>query len=82
MEEILKRVDELISICSVADKDTFDEIEYEIDQLIIDILGKDSESYRNFVSIYNSSLFSWGKCRHSIGILNAIKKLHKSINAK
>lgn len=59
MEEILKRVDELISICSVADKDTFNEIKYEIDQLIIDILGKDSESYRNFVSIYNSSLFSW-----------------------
>lgn len=73
MEKILKRIDELISICSVADKDTFNEIKYEIDQLIIDILGKDSESYRNFVSIYNSSLFSWEKCRHSIGILNAIK---------
>lgn len=73
MEKILKRIDEIISICERETDRGYQQVKYEIDQLIINILGKESETYKNFVTIFYANLNSSAKCKLTIGILNAIK---------
>lgn len=74
MEKILKRIEELIVICKKGSSDDYHEVKYEIDALIINVLGKQCETYRNFVSIFNdNTLMFIEKCRRLVGVLNAIK---------
>lgn len=78
MNEILKRLDELISVC---ERDTisgnrYDSIKYEINTLILELVGRDSELYRNFISVFNAEdLYAGEKQRRFIGILNGLKNV-------
>ena len=72
MEKIIERIESLIKYCK--NSDSYDEIVYEIDGLILSVLGKNHEIYRNFISVYNnSSLYSHQKVSYLIGILQSLK---------
>lgn len=71
MEKIIERVETLIKHCK--NSGSYDEIVYEIDALILAVLGKNHEIYKNFISIYNSSLYNHQKVTNLIGILHSLK---------
>lgn len=74
MDELIKRIDIIISICRTKTPDSYLEVKDEIEALIIDTLGKQSEVYKNFVNINKSSLIFYDDvCLRAIGILNAVK---------
>ena len=76
MTEILKRIDELIDICR---RDTvygldYDAVKFEINNLILELAGRKSELYGNFVGTHNNNNISKGaKQKIFIGILNGLK---------
>lgn len=76
MTEILKRIDELIDICR---RDTvygvdYDAVKFEINNLILELAGRKSELYGNFVATHNNNNISKGaKQKIFIGILNGLK---------
>lgn len=71
MGKIIERIESLIKYCK--NSGSYDEIVYEVDALILSILGKNHEIYKNFISIYNSSLYGHQKISYLIGILQSLK---------
>ena len=73
MQDILKRIQQLIDVCSkTVYGSTYEEIKYEINNLILDTVGK-GELYSNFLSVANASLLNLDKCRRLVGVLNGLK---------
>lgn len=86
MTEILKRIEELIDICS---RDTtygvdYDTVKFEINNLILELAGRKSELYGNFVGVHNDNGIGKGtKQKILVGILNGLKNgLIIQMNAK
>lgn len=76
MEEIFKRIEDLIRVCK---DDTrygveYDSIKFEINNLILELAGRNSELYSNFILVYNDKYLSAGqKQKQFIGVLNGLK---------
>lgn len=75
MTEILKRIDELIDICrrDTAYGEDYDAIIFEINNLILELAGRKSELYGNFVDTHNNNISKGAKQKIFIGILNGLK---------
>lgn len=80
--EIIKRIDKLIDMCSSFFFVPYKKVVYEIEGLIISIAGKQSEQYSNFINVANSKSFNSEKLEYFIGILNSLKNklLLKNLN--
>lgn len=73
MQEILNRIDVLIKLCDRELTSVYEEIVYEVDTLILRLLGKDSEEYRNFVRVFNENNYGSQKLKKIKGILGSVK---------
>lgn len=73
MQEIINRLDTLMKMCDRETSSAYEEIVYEVDTLILRILGKDSEEYRNFVRVFNEGNYESHKLRKLKGIIASVK---------
>lgn len=85
MTDIIKRIDELISICR-SDREhgnSYNSIIFEINNLILELAGRKSELYVNFSQVANNKKINAGmKQEIFIGILNGLKnglKIHMNV---
>lgn len=84
MQEILRRIEELIKICnSFVDENAYARIEFEIADLIIELFG-DSNIYLSQYNAIQNSDYSYNKsAKFFVGILNGLKNAIKlSLNNK
>lgn len=74
MNYIHERIDELIKKCELCQTDsTYDEIIYELDELLVSLVGKSHNSYTNFTSIVGAKATYSSKCFALKGVLLGIK---------
>ncbi|MDE6058837.1 MAG: TIGR02391 family protein [Clostridia bacterium] len=77
MEENLKllidRIDSLTYLCDNDKHYAYDKIKFELDALLISVLGKDSSEYLYFISICKSSRLDSEKAHLLRGILGAVR---------
>lgn len=74
MQEILKIIDGLIRKCDNCHSElTYYEIAYEMDELLVSLVGKNHNSYRNFISVIQSKSGYISKTYSLTGILLGIK---------
>lgn len=71
MNQIRERIDELIEYCKLGHE--YNNIVYEVDGLILSLVGKNHDIYKNFVSIYNSKIYDTDKTKYLIGVLRSLK---------
>ena len=71
---IRERVDTLIEKCeSCQTNATYDEIIYELDELLVSLVGKSHNSYKNFTHIHGTHATHVSKCSALKGVLLGIK---------
>lgn len=71
---IYTRIDELIKKCESCQTDsTYDEIIYELDELLVSLVGKSHNSYTNFTRIVGAKATYSSKCYALKGVLLGIK---------
>ena len=73
MQEIINRIDELMKQCDIGRTSVYEEIIYEVDTLILRLLGRESEEYKNFVRVFNESDYGSQKLKKIKGILASVK---------
>jgi hypothetical protein len=74
MKYIYERIDHLMEKCEHCRTDfTYDEIIYELDQLLMSLVGKEHNSYENFISVVRSQSTYISKCHALKGVLHGIK---------
>ena len=84
MTETIKRIDELISICSSSRMPewTYKKVVCEVEGLIVEVAGENSHYMRRFSSIINGkNITTIDACEYFIGILQALKN-HIHIGTK
>lgn len=76
MTDTIKRIDELIKICSniFVDEQDYKKVVYEIKNLVFDICGESSTCMQNYISIVgNKNISCVSACKYFVGILNGLK---------
>ncbi len=74
MQNIYNRIDKLIEKCDSCNSTSiYDEIVFEMDELLVSLLGKDHNSYRNFVHIYRATCKWNSKYSALKGVLQGVK---------
>ena len=82
MKYIYERIDRLMEKCEHCSTElTYDEIIYELDELLMSLVGKEHNSYGNFMSIVRSQSGYISKCYALKGVLLGIKN-HLAIISK
>lgn len=71
---IFRRIDMLIEKCNFCNSDSmYDEIIFEMDELLISLIGEEHNSYRNFMKIYHCRDTWESKCPAIKGVLEGVK---------
>lgn len=81
MKYIYERIDQMMEKCEHCREElTYREVIYELDELLVSLVGKNHNSYENFINIVHSPTGYISKCHALKGVLLGIKNHLAIIN--